>query len=89
MPVHTGEAAHGEVEGVHFVRLLEIRAPAFGGHQLNADGSRQPRNDLVLHIEEVGARLVESLSPQMRARFGVDQLRVDAHAIAACLYAPL
>jgi hypothetical protein len=31
------------------------------------------RDDFVLHVEEIGERLVEPLGPQMIARFGVDE----------------
>ena len=46
---------------------------------------RQARDDLVLHVEEIGQRLVEPLGPEMIAGLGVDELHVDAHAIAAAL----
>ena len=49
----------------------------------------QPRNDFVLHVEEIGQRLVEPLGPKMIARFGVDALDVDAHAVSAVLNAAL
>ena len=46
-------------------------------------------DDLVLHVEKVGDGLVESLGPKMIARFGVDQLNVDPHPLAAALHASL
>ena len=48
-----------------------------------------PRDDFVLYVEEIGQGLVEPLGPEMIAGFGVDQLHVDAHAVAAALNAAL
>ena len=58
--------------------------------RLDSDRARleligEPRDDLVLHVEEVGDRLVEALGPKVRADFGLDQLHVDAHPVAAAL----
>ena len=47
----------------------------------------QPRDDFVLHVEEIGERLVEPVGPEMTASFGVDELHVDAHAVSAALNA--
>ena len=46
----------------------------------------KPRNDLVLHVEEIGQGLVEALGPEMIAGLGIDELDVDAHAVAAALH---
>ena len=51
--------------------------------------SRQARDDFVLHVEEIGQGLIEPLGPEMIARFGVDELHVDAHAVSAALNAAL
>ena len=51
--------------------------------------SSQPRDDFVLHVEEVRERFVEPLCPKMTAAFGVDELNVDAHAISSALNAAL
>ena len=48
---------------------------------------RQARDDFVLHVEEIGERLVEPLRPEMTARLGVDQLDIDAHPVSAALNA--
>ena len=47
------------------------------------------RDDFVLHVEEVGQRLIEPLRPEMIAFFGVDELDIDAHAVSAALNAAL
>ena len=44
------------------------------------------RDDLVLHVEEVGYGLVEALGPEMIASLGVDELDIDPHAVAAALH---
>ena len=45
----------------------------------------EPRDDLVLHVEEIGERLVEPLGPEVMTRFSVYELDIDAHAVAAAL----
>ena len=62
----------------------------FGAARLSDDELRiqrvsQARDDFVLHIEEIGQRLVEPLGPEMIARFGIDELHVHAHAVSAAL----
>ena len=49
----------------------------------------QARDDFVLHVEEIGQRLIEPLGPEMIACFGVDELHIDAHAVSAALNAAL
>ena len=66
-----------------------FRASRLGGDELSVERARQARDDFVLHVEEVGQGLVEPLGPEMIARFGVDQLDVDAHAVSAALDAAL
>ena len=75
---------------VHRVGVRSLfRAASLGGGELRVERIRQTRDDFVLHVEEIGERLVEPLSPEMIAGFGVDELHVDAHAIAAALNAAL
>ena len=50
---------------------------------------REPRDDFVLHVEEIGHRLVEPLRPEMVAALGVDELDIDAHPGAGALNAAL
>ena len=76
-----------EVHRVGVRRLF--RASRLGGDELRVQRVRQPRDDFVLHVEEIGQRLVEPLGPEMIAGFGVDELDVDAHAVAAALNAAL
>ena len=51
--------------GVH--RLFS--ASRLGDGEFGPSAVGQPRDDLVLHIEEIGDRLVEPLRPEMRCRF--------------------
>ncbi len=75
---------------VHRVGVWSLfRAPRLGGEELRVERVRQARDDFVLHVEEVGQRLIEPLGPEMIARFGVDELHVDAHAGAGALDAAL
>ena len=52
---------------------------------MGVERARQTRDDFVLHVEEIGERLVEPLGPEMIAGLGVDELHVDAHAVPAAL----
>ena len=66
-----------------------FRVSRLGDGQLSVQRVRQARDDFVLHVEEIGERLVEALGPEMIARLGVDELDIDAHAISAALDAAL
>ena len=46
----------------------------------------KPRDDFILHIEQICDGLVEALGPKMVAGFGVDQLHVHPETAAASLY---
>ena len=70
--VEPGQALKIEVYRVGVRRLL--RASRFGRDELRVERARQPRDDFVLHVEEVSERLVETLGPEMIARLRVDQL---------------
>ena len=62
-------------------------AASLGSGELVVQSGGQTGDDLVLHVEEIGKRFVETLGPEMIARFGVDKLHIDAHPIAAALNA--
>ena len=46
-------------------------------------------DDLVLHLQQIGAGGVELFGPEMGAALGVDELRVDPHPVAAGLHRTL
>ena len=58
-----------------------------GRDELNAYYASKPCGNLVLHVEEIGAQLVEALGPKMRPRLRVDELSVDPDATADALHA--
>jgi hypothetical protein len=69
---------------------LALRTVSLCCDKLNIQDARQPRCDLVLHVEEIGTGLVEPLGLEMRPRLGVDELCVDANAVAPlCTLPPL
>ena len=68
---------------------LSLRALSLGGDELRAERVRKARNDLVLHVEEVGHGLIEPFRPEMMAALGVDELDADAHPITRALNAAL
>src|SRR6266545_863406 len=67
--------------------MLAGRPPALRRDQLDVACAGQPGGDLILHVKEVGARLVETSGPQMRAALGIDQLRVYPDPLARVLHA--
>jgi hypothetical protein len=54
--------------------------------QLNLQCTRKSGDDVVLHLQEIGAIVVERLGPEMSAALGVDQLSVDANLSAGRLH---
>src|SRR5215475_9934722 len=46
----------------------------------------QPGHNFVLHIEQIGNRLVEAFSPKLNASFSVDQLYIYPKPFAAALH---
>jgi hypothetical protein len=54
-----------------WVRSL-FRPSSLGGDQRGAQLAGKPGDDFVLHVKEIGDRLIEPLSPDMTARLGVD-----------------
>ena len=54
-----------------------FRAARFGGGELGVERACRARDDLVLHVEEIGEWLVEPLRPEVTAKLGIDELRVE------------
>src|ERR1700686_771077 len=57
--------------------------------QFYLQGPCEAGNDLVLHLQEIGAIGIELIGPQMCACLGIYELGVHAHLIAAALFAAL
>ena len=60
----------------------------FGRRQFRPQLIGEPGNDLVLHFEEIGERLVEAFGPEMLAAFRVNKLDIDTHAAGVTLDRP-
>ena len=73
------ESGSGDPLGAPRLRLDQLRAQLAG----------EPSNNVVLHLEQIGQFLVETLGPEMRAGVAIDQLYVNAHAVAPALHPPL
>ena len=69
------QVLRAEIAGPQPTRLGRLDV----GH-LQVQRAREPRDDVVLHLQEVGAVLVETLRPEMRTACRVDELGVDADA---------
>ena len=76
-----------EFHGVRVFRML--RPPGFGHDELGVERLRQPRDDLILHVKQIGDRLFEALGPKVLAGFRIDQLHIDAKPLAAALHRAL
>src|SRR4029077_18390443 len=63
------------------------RASRLSGDELSVQRVREARDDFVLHFEEIGERLVETLRPATIAPFGVGGRDIDAYAVPATLNA--
>ena len=85
--VQPGPALKAEVHRIGI--RLSLRAPGLRGKELCAERVGEPRDDFVLHVEEVGDGLVEPFRPEMIAALGVDELDIDAHPAAGALNAAL
>src|SRR5262245_34973046 len=66
-----------------------LGSPGLGRNEFGVERVGEPRYDFVLHVEQVGNRLVETFGPEMVAGFGVNQLHAYAEAIAGTLYRAL
>ena len=75
---------------VHRIRgSAPFGAARLGGDQLGIERAGEASDNLVLRVQEIGHRLVETFGPQMRAGLRLDQLNVDPHPISATLHAAL
>ena len=61
-------------------------APRLCLNELGIQCVGEPRYDFVLHIEQIGDRLIEPLGPQVIAGSGVDQLYVHPKPLRAPLH---
>ena len=49
-----------------------LGAPRLGRDELDNKRAREPSNDFVLQVEEIGYRFFKPLGPQVIAAFGID-----------------
>ena len=76
-------------EEVHRIGIRYAFGPMrFGRGQFRPQLIGEAGDDLVLHFEEIGLRLVEAFRPEMLAAFGVDELDIDTHAAGVALDRP-
>ena len=85
--VEPGQALEIEAHRIGARGLL--RASRLGGDKLGVQLVRQARDDFVLHVEEIGHRLIETLGSEMGAALRVNELDAHAHAVPAALNAAL
>ena len=75
---------HGQIDDVRVVGTCALFGLSVG--QSVAQAAGQSRHDLILQLEEVGYVLLEAVGPKMRARFGINELRIDAHPVLIALH---
>ena len=75
-----------QVLGIGIGRGRPFEAGGLGLGELKVDCMRQMRDNRVLRLQQIGARGVELVGPEVRAAAGVDKLGVDPHPIAARLH---
>ena len=83
------EPAKRQVERIKIGRFRQFRMPGFGLDEFRTELIGKTRDDFVLHIEEIGYRLVETFGPQMITGLGIDQLDIHAKPVSATLNASL
>src|SRR6202011_5031874 len=71
MSLISARAPHRQVERVPVVFRRAPPGPTI--YHLNSHAPRQAGNNLVLHLQQLAARFIKGLGPQMLVRFGVDQ----------------
>src|ERR1700730_6487790 len=76
------QGAQVEIVGVEAVRAFALGALDFGLAQAGLDRADDAQGDLVLQFEDVSARAIVALGPDMRAADRCDQLRGGPHAVA-------
>ncbi len=80
-PIEHGLAAQDQIGDLGAVRPLAQAAPRLDVDDLEADGARDPGDDLVLNLQDRAARGVEALGPELASIARVDQPDVDAHPL--------
>src|SRR5262249_59949051 len=63
------------------VRPFAPTSPRFDIDHLQADCARNPAHDFVLNLQDALELRVKTLGPQLARFLGLDQPRVDAHAL--------
>ena len=84
-----GQSPEIEIVGVEAVRPLALRALDLGPAEFGSMMPTMSGGDLVLQVEDVLERAVESVGPEMRAGLGFDQLAGDARRVAGLAHAAL
>src|SRR5438270_13019470 len=87
--VKPGPATHDEIACIRIDRLLLLDPAVRIFDEFNVQCAREAAGDLALRFREVRTIGIELVGPEMRAAFGVDQLRVHANLIAGPPYAAL
>jgi hypothetical protein len=78
--------AHRQIDGVGVSWAIVQATLGFGVHQLDLKRASEARDHFVLELEQVHDVVLESIRPDMRAGFRVNELDVDAHPTGVALH---
>ena len=76
--LHGRKTLESQILGVGIRRRCPFETGGLGPVELHLHRPRQMDDDLVLHLQQIGAGGVELLGPDMGAAVGVDELGVDS-----------
>lgn len=81
-----GLAPQRQFLGVRVRRMRPLKPGRLDIGQLNSQRVRQPRDNFVLCLQQIGLVIVEFLGPEMRAGLRVDELSVGADVLVGRLH---
>ncbi len=84
--VEKRETAHRQIDGVGISRAIVQATLGFGVHQLYLKRAGEACNHFVLQLEQIHDVFLESIRPDLRAGFRVNELGVDAHPVGVALH---
>jgi hypothetical protein len=84
--VEKRQTTHRQIDGVGIPWPI-VQAPSgFGVHQLDLKRAGEAHDHFVLEFEQVRDVVFESIRPDLRIGFRLDQLRVDEHPVLIALH---
>src|SRR5262249_36880972 len=76
------QATQRQIGRVRIGRPLLFNVAGCSLHEFDVERPPETSSDLALRLDQVCAMIVEPVSPEMGAGFGIDELNVDLNLIA-------